>query len=371
MLSLTCLLYTTGGPTNPFNFFFFVNLSLSAVVLTRRWSWALNFLSILCFAFLIYDHVPIQELGGSSLLKGVRATGKLGIPQAGALVAFSACSSVIVYFMTRLTGELRLQERELRLAQVRQAQGEKLEALGTLAAGAAHELATPLSTIAIVAREVESQVERGAPQSEIAEDVRLIRSELDRCRTILDQMSADAGQVIGESFTLVTVSRLLDELLAELPVITGLPNESAVKVEISAEIKQRQLRVPLVALAKAIRGLIKNAVDASRELAASNRSDDSPCNSNAKHLPLAKLVEVHGYQQDDKLCIEIRDYGVGMTPEVMRRVSEPFFTTKPVGKGMGLGVFLARSIVLRIDGQISFDSQPGRGTTARIMLELT
>jgi two-component system sensor histidine kinase RegB len=319
---------------------------------------------------LIYDHVAIPELSDFFIMEGVRVTGQVGIPQAGALVAFSACSSVIVYFMTRLTDELRLQERELRLAQDRQAQGEKLEALGTLAAGAAHELATPLSTIAIVAREVESQVERGAPQSEIAEDVRLIRSELDRCRTILDQMSADAGQAIGESFTLVTVGRLLDEVLAELPVITGLPNESAVKVELNTEIKQRQLRVPLAALAKAIRGLIKNAVDASRELAANNRNDRSPSNPNAAQFPLVKLVEIQVYQRESKLCFEIRDYGMGMTPEVMRRISEPFFTTKPVGKGMGLGVFLARSIVLRIDGQISFDSQPGKGTTAKIMLEL-
>ena len=160
MLSLTCLLFATGGPGNPFSFFFFVNLSLCALILNRNWAWALNILSIICYGVLLLQHHRIPELDFGFALQPVLESGVVTVPQAGMLIAFSACASVIVYFMTRLTGELRQQESDLRRAQIVQARSEKLEALGTLAAGTAHELATPLSTIAIVARDVEKAKRR-------------------------------------------------------------------------------------------------------------------------------------------------------------------------------------------------------------------
>ena len=93
----------------------------------------------------MFDHHQIKELDFNAWMLPFRESGQLSLPQLGLLVAFSTCGSVIVYFMTRLTAELRQQQLDLERVQEMQSRNEKLEALGTLAAGAAHELSTPLS----------------------------------------------------------------------------------------------------------------------------------------------------------------------------------------------------------------------------------
>ena len=135
LFSLTTLLFATGGPNNPFSLFFFVNVSLSALVLNRNWAWALNVMSILCFAFLLFDHYPIERLDlGLDSIRG----GNASLQHIGLLVAFAACSSVIVYFMNRLTDEVRQQQTAVRRAEESKARFEKIEALGTVTAAAAH-----------------------------------------------------------------------------------------------------------------------------------------------------------------------------------------------------------------------------------------
>ena len=348
MLSLTTLLYSTGGPTNPFNFFFFVNLSLSAIVLSRTWSWILNFVSIVCFAFLIYDHRPLEVLDLGLALQSIRISGTVTLQQVGIMVAFMTCSSVIVYFMTRLTMELKKQEDRLFIAQVRRAESEKLEALGTLAAGAAHELATPLSTIAVVAKEVENQLSSDPQNEEFGEDIRLIRSELERCRNILSQMSFDAGHAAGESLSKISVEGFVAEVLNGLP--TG---QESVDLDVDSLIAGETLLIPINQAAQAIRGIVKNAIDAS--------PDD---------LQISVRVEP---AESDPESVEwsIRDFGTGMNAETLRRISEPFFTTKAPGKGMGLGVFLARTIIEKLGGDIGYASAIGKGTTVKIRLPRT
>jgi len=191
MFSLTTLLFTSGGPNNPFCLFFFVNLSLCALMLNRRWAWAINLLTIVCFAALMFEHHELDKLGDG--LETIRSLQNVSLQHIGLLAAFATCASVIVYFMTRLTDELAMQQQAVRRAQALRANSDKIQALGTLAAGTAHELATPLSTIAIVARDVEQAFEQHPPDfpgaEDVVEDVHLIRSQLDRCRKILDTMA--------------------------------------------------------------------------------------------------------------------------------------------------------------------------------------
>lgn len=347
LLSLTALLYATGGAANPFFLFYFVNIALSAILLPRNWAWGLNLVAILSFAFLMYDHHIVEILTEGLDFVPTRWSGAWTLRQLAMVVAFAACSSVIVYFLTRLTASLRQHELELREAQRLKAASEKLEALGTLAAGAAHELATPLSTIAVVAREVEKAIESHHCDHfdrETVEDIHLIRRELDRCRTILDRMAADAGQSSAEAIHNVPWSRLRTETLA------GLQDVDRVDWRASPEDDSRTVQVPLMSLSQALRGLIQNGLDASGVL---------------------QRVEVKLCPEPpEQYTITIRDRGEGMTAETASRAGEPFFTTKPPGKGMGLGVFLADNLVRQLGGQMEIQSSPGVGTTVRIRLPI-
>lgn len=347
LLSLTGLLYVTGGPNNPFFLFFFVNLSLCALLLDRNWTLAINALTVLCFAGLLIQHqsLPPLDLGFESLESG----GQLTMQHLGSLVAFSTCSGVIVYFMTRLTGELAEQQAAVREAEAVQARSEKIEALGTLAAGAAHELATPLSTIAVVAKEVEQAVDEQSVEFpefvDIVEDVQLIRNQLARCRAILDRMAGHAGETIGESIKPYSIKQLSDA------TVDGLTESSRVQVSLPSDSDQQTILAPLDGLTQALRCLIQNAIDAD--------PSGQPVLVNIFREPLAS---------GDVWKWEIRDRGIGMSAKQLERVSEPFFTTKPPGKGMGLGVFLAQNVLTRLDGSLHFESTPGQGTCVTICL---
>ena len=343
MLSLTALLFATGGPNNPFSLFFFVNLSLSALLLNRYWAWAITALTFCCYCFLLYEHQHIPQLNMG--LEPIRHSGVISILHKGLLASFVTCACVIVYFMTRLTDELHDQQIQIRRAQLLQSNSDKVEALGTLAAGTAHELATPLSTIAIVAKDVEQAFEKHPPNfpgaEDVIDDVHLIRSELDRCRMIIDRMASHAGDTMGESIRSVSVEEISTRTLE------GIADSDRVELRLPAAAKEHFLSVPTDALCQAMRAIIQNGIDAD--------ASGSP-------------VEVEVTEIGNSWQWLIKDQGDGMSNEQLKRVSEPFFTTKPPGKGMGLGVFLARNVVGRLGGTIEFETRPHKGTAVRLLL---
>lgn len=349
IFSLTALLFATGGPNNPFVIFFVVNISLSATLLRKTWSWSLTGLATICFLFLVFQHVTIARLTVSPDLHPVWETGQVSLMQAGLVISFVLCCGVITYFVTRITAELREQQAGLRHAQQQQARSEKLEALGTLAAGTAHELATPLSTIAVVARDVEKFFQDNPPEDpdakEVVEDIHLIRSQLDRCRSILNRMASQSGQAVGESIQTLSVADLWDLVLEDLS--PEVEENELVQSDIPADIMDEQLTVPAIILSQALRGLVQNALDAG-----------------GPHSIVK--VKIRGFASH--WFWQITDQGPGIHPEVLRRISEPFFSTKPVGKGMGLGVFLARNVIERLEGTIDFSSTVGEGTQVVVRL---
>ena len=335
---LTALLYLTGGPDNPFSVFYLINLVLSAVVLPPRWTWALNGVVLVAYALLFFHHRPLPELE----LVGVGPGGdSLTLQQKGVPIAFGAAVVVIAVFVTRVTSELATVESMLRDARLRRDRSERLEALGTLAAGAAHELASPLSTIAVVAKDLEIALQSDGANREAEEDSRLIRREVERCRAILDQMSGDAGQSAGEREVEFSLDELFEATTRDL--------KRAERVEVAIPSAGGSLRLvgPKRALSLAVRQIIKNALDAS---------------------PPEERVRVQVDVDAEHLVILVDDVGAGMSPEAATRATEPFFTTKEPGQGMGLGLFLAHGVVDRLEGRIQFESSPGSGTRVRVEL---
>ncbi len=332
---LTGLLALTGGPSNPFSTLYLVNIALAAAVLPPRWTWALVVLSIACFAILFSVSVGDHEAMGHA------AHGGLGLHFEGMFVAFVVSAAFIAYFVQRVTSELARRDAELADAQHARARAERLASLGTLAAGAAHELSTPLSTIAVVARELERKLVATEGEDDAAEDARLVREQVDRCRHILDQMSADAGEVRGDAFVPVELADLVAEST------DGLREGNRLDVVVEPVVPARSLYVPRRAVVQALRAVTKNALEAS---------------------PSGSAVEIRAGLHGREWRIDVRDHGGGMSEEVLARVGEPFFTTKGPDRGMGLGVFLAQTVLSGLGGGLVLHSRPGDGTTAELRL---
>lgn len=334
---LTGLLALTGGPSNPFSTLYLVNIALAAAVLRPRWTWALVVVSIVCFGLLFFVSGDAREALAHSHHTG------LGLHFEGMFVAFAVSAAFIAYFVQRVTTELAKRDGELADARDARQRAERLASLGTLAAGAAHELSTPLSTIAVVARELERKLASAEGQGEAVADAGLVREQVDRCRHILDQMSADAGEVRGETFVPVDLAELVEESTA------GLRSGERLRVEVAAP-PGRPLYVPRRAVSQALRAVTKNALEAS--------DADEP-------------VEIRAGVEGEEWRIRVHDHGPGMSDEVLARIGEPFFTTKGPDRGMGLGVFLAKTVLSGLGGGLDFVSRPGHGTTAELRLPRT
>jgi two-component system sensor histidine kinase RegB len=329
----TAILYFTGGPTNSFSFLYLVYIALAALVLRPRWTWALVALTLLCSGALFVEHVPIEPGAAHAAHHH-----DPGMHYQGMWVALGVAASFIVYFLHRVTSELA--EREAELARVREqtAHHERLASLATLAAGAAHELASPLSTIAVVSKELARALTGSADQATMT-DVALIRAEVERCREILAQKAADAGQPTADAVSALSAVELADAARAGLP--------DRIDVSIGEVAQSSSLVAPRRALSRAVRNLLVNALDVSPELSSIELAID--------RTPEAWLIRVS-------------DRGPGMSAEVRRRAVEPFYTTKGAGRGMGLGLFLCKSVAEQLGGRLQLDSRPEGGTVATMVI---
>ncbi len=320
ILTLTAMLALTGGARNPFATFYLVNLALAAVLLPQRWSLLLAVITAVAYGLILRWSVPLPI--------DERLT------RWGMWVAFATSSIIVVYFVGRLTDQLRHTERLLRRSEASRHRQEKLEALGTLAGGAAHELATPLSTIALAA----SELERAGADTRLPEsmrlDVQLIRDEVRQCSQILNRLRGGAGQPPVERAAIITAGDLITR------VVQPLRDADRLEIHWATGAAHRSLEAPVESLAQALRAVVTNAVDAS---------------------PPHCRVRLNLETTDDGVLIAVRDEGPGMTSEVAARVGEPFFTTKPPGEGMGLGLFFARSVIERVHGTIEFSEPRSNG----------
>jgi two-component system sensor histidine kinase RegB len=261
--------------------------------------------------------------------------------QIGMGVAFVAAALLTASFVTRILVALEARERALAEARRVAAQQERLASLTTLAAGAAHELATPLSAIAVAARELDLAASAAGVPQEISDDARLIRSQVERCREILDQMSGRADASVAHQTQTLPPPHLVQAALDTF----ASPERARVVLSLGGELPS--VRVPLEAATRALRTLVKNAFEA------------SPPNAS---------VHVGVDAASGWVRFRVRDAGTGMAAHTLQRAGEPFFTTKPAGAGFGLGLFLARTFAERWGGQLTLDSSLEQGTTATLVL---
>jgi two-component system sensor histidine kinase RegB len=253
-------------------------------------------------------------------------------------IALALAVALITYFVSQLSLELRSRERALAEAEERTHRWSQLASIATLAAGAAHELGTPLGTIAVAAKEMERQARRVPGGEAFVEDAQLIREELDRCRLVLDRMAKAGGEHVGEVSSQLPVGSLFAEVRARLS-----PEQARRWVTHTAI---DQIEAPKQALVQMAENIARNGFDA--------------CESGRVSLDVRAAPG----------GVELRfvDEGPGMDERALKRATEPFFTTKNRGDRMGLGLFLARTLVDSLEGRLTIESAPGEGTTIVIVL---
>ncbi|HXK25980.1 MAG TPA: HAMP domain-containing sensor histidine kinase [Myxococcota bacterium] len=325
----TLLLQQSGGPDNPFSALYAIHVAMAAMLGSARVTWLVAALSAGGYACLFHWHEP-QHFWHGPIVAG----SSLQLHAVGMWLAVVIVAVVITFFIGRVTETLRLREAELRRISELAARNARLAALTTLAAGAAHELGSPLGTIAVIARDIEREAQSGLP---LAEDARLLRSEVARCRAILDRMSGRAAQaaqgddepLLGRDVAALFSSAAFGE--AAQRVVTEL--DASLDASLGGRADFAALVLPLV----------RNALDAS-----------SPDGS----------VRVSVSRTDGRVRVSVRDEGHGMSEQVLERAGEPFFTTRPPGRGTGLGLFVARLHAERLGGTLALDSAPGQGTSA-------
>lgn len=329
---LTILLRLTGGPHNPFSSFYLAHVALAAVALSSRWTMALAFLCGFGYALLFQGRHLGHAGGGLGGVDGI----PFGLHLKGMFIAFLLTAASIVFFAARLQNALRRRDLELADARSAAVQNEHFAALATLAAGAAHELGTPLGTIFLAAGEMAQAVRANPQMPELLDDAELIRAEAARCRAILDRLQHQAGDVPQR----LPTDEVLGKLSARFP-------KGAIRF--SAGTAPAHIFAPPEALGQALAALVKNALDAT--LAPS-------------------VIDVIVSDQGAHVEFSVIDQGNGLTPEVTLHAGEPFFTTKSPTEGMGLGLFLVKVLAQRLHGDFMLTPRMGAGAQASLRLPL-
>ena len=324
IILLTALLELSGGPSNPFAVIYGAQIALAAVTLGRLWACVDAVVALVCYGVLVSWHME-------EVVPAHHRFVDFPTHLYAMWLATTTLTELALHFAGAASRAIARREDLLDEARAQTARAERLMSVTTLAAGAAHELSTPLATIAIASKELERTLAALPVPEECASDAHLIRQEVDRCQLILDQMSGRAGGSAAEAAADVSVGDLAADVRARLSA------DLQARLTVHAQDEAR-LVVPRAGLVQVLLSLLRNAFDAS---------------------PSSGTVVLSVERTGDLVTFAVQDQGSGMTPDVLRRAGEPFFTTKDAGRGFGLGLFLARVFVERAGGSLALESKAG------------
>ncbi len=330
--ALTGILYYSGGATNPFAYLFLIPLAISATVLPRRYTWPMALITAAAYSMLLFYRVPLPPFGQPGAGPGFL------VHIVGMWLGFVLSAVLIAQFVLSMGETLREQERTLGEARERALRDERVVAVATLAAGAAHELSTPLATMALVTTELAEEYPRERyPQ--LHDNLQLLRSQIRKCKDSLSVISAAAGAGRADAARPVRVDAFIRHAVAE---VRRLRPGAAIDVRIAPGRPVPEIVVERT-LTQALLNVLHNAVDA------------SPAD-----------VHVACNWDGDRVRIEVQDHGPGISLKSLKPGFEPARSTKDAG--LGLGLFLTHTALSHLGGDISFGNAPGGG--ARVTVDL-
>jgi two-component system sensor histidine kinase RegB len=332
VVAITVLLFYAGGSTNPLVSFYLVPLVIAAITLPAVYTWAMALLTAGCYTLLMFNYYPLMPKSGDY-------STAIYMHLTGMWLTFVLSAFLIAFFVVRMAAAIKERDRQLAAAREETLRNERIVALGTLAAGAAHELGTPLATMAVVTREL--QREYGANPG-LAEDLQLLREQVDSCKHILSSLLASAGQTRMEGAAGAALDAYLDEVLEKWRLMR--PGVSMTVTWLGAGPAPHIMTDQT--LGQALLNLFNNAADA------------SPDN-----------VEIEGGWDETGIRLQIRDRGPGLTPDAVQQAGRPFYTTK--GHGIGIGLFLANATIERRGGSVTLRNREGGGAVTEIRLPIS
>lgn len=323
LTAFAVLVFFSGGVTNPFVSLMLVPVVIAAISLRPRWVWLLAAVAGGLYALLLFYYQPL------AVADPVAA---YGMHLGGMWFNFLISAGLIAFFVTRMHAALRTRDQELSSLRERQLRNERIVALGTQAALAAHELATPLATIQTTAHELASEF---ANDPDIGPDCRLLEKQAQACKHILTQLAARAPDTVPTAQALDTWVRAMLERWQVLRPDARLTSK------LSTDPRDF---IPPDGLEQAILNVLNNAADASPD-----------------------AVELTTVLQPDALQIDIADRGPGFSPEQKAQAGRVMFSSKP-GRGWGMGLALTHATLERVGGSLTLVEREGGGTCVRLTL---
>jgi len=332
---LAVLLFLTGGLQNPFAFLFLGPVLLSSTALPPRYTLMLGGFAVACATVLVFVHYPLPWDSDDPLQLPP-------IYMMGVWLSILLAIGFIGVYAWQITEESRQLSDALAATELVLAHEQHLSQLDGLAAAAAHELGTPLSTISVIAKELENAIPADAPHGD---DVRLLREQAARCRDILAKITELSS---GEPFDRIPLTALIEEVVAPhrdfgVDIAVAMPDDR--------ESEPLGARNP--AILYGLGNIVENAVDFAHE-----------------------RVDIAAQWSDDTIDVTVTDDGPGFAPEVLDKIGEPYVTTRRRApnandeepSGLGLGFFIAKTLLERSGATLSFANRglPARGAVIKL-----
>lgn len=328
----TVLLYFTGGATNPFVSFYLVSIVIAAAALPLVHVWSMVAVSVTCYSLLMRYYEP--------LVPSSAAANFFNLHVFGMWVNFLLSATLCAVFVAGIAAMARRHKEALAAAREDALRDERIVALGTLAAGMAHEMNTPLATMSLLAAEL-ADTEPGGDA--YRDRIEVLKRQIEVCRSRLAALVESASPEGDAGPRRVRLGRFLDELFASWRIVRP---EVELVVERRDSFADREVGEHRV-LAQAIANLLNNAADAS------HRND-----SRSVYVALSSTPEA--------LVIDIDDEGPGITAGQLQQAGRAVYSSRR--GGLGVGLLLSNASIERFGGEVLLEAREGGGTRTEIRL---
>jgi two-component system sensor histidine kinase RegB len=356
VLAMASLLYLTGGASNPIIWVFLLPLIITGIMLPQAYAWNMVILTASIYTVLIGFNIPLPAIEPhvpdprfltpemSQKLHQMSDKHYFNLHIFGMWFGFVFSSGLVAFFVVELSKTLKERERNLSEARESALRDERVVSLGTLAASAAHDMGTPLGTIAILTHEMQQEFpEHRYP--DLQQKLVIMEQQIKRCKEALSVMSASAGEMRAESGNIMLLTEYIDEVLNQWRAYN---TTTKLCLFVSPDNYMNANIIAERTLTHSIINILNNAAQAT--------SDD-------------KGIEFHTQWDREQLNLKIRDFGPGLPPEYLEVLGKQTVTSKKK-QGLGVGLFLTYSTIQHLGGTIRFSNLETGGACVEITLPL-